>query len=129
MAVTNGDIDGTNTGPISYVGQKLPTGNWVASTKLTLDQDNDWQYGALAVHVDDNNYTKLAFTENTTGGRFVEFWSETNGSRTGHGGNANLPANFPTTIHLRLTNNGGTLTGAWSPDGDDLDEHGRHRRR
>ena len=68
--------------------------------------------------MDDNNYTKLAFTENSTGGRFVEFWSETGGSRTGHGSNADLPGDFPTTIHLRLTNNGGTLTGAWSPNGE-----------
>jgi PKD repeat protein/type 1 glutamine amidotransferase len=112
-----GDIDGGNPGPISYVGQRLPSGDWQATTKLSLDQDNEWQYGALAIHVDDNNYTKLAFTENTSGGRFVEFWSETNGSRTGHGSNANLPADFPTTIHLRLTNAGGTLTGAYSADG------------
>jgi PKD repeat protein len=117
MAVTNGDIDGTNGGPISYAGQKLPAGNWVAQTKLTLDQDNEWQYGALAVHVDDNNYTKLAFTENSTGGRFVEFWSETNGSRTTHVPNTNLPATFPTTIHLRLSGNGAALTAAWSQDG------------
>ena len=117
MAVINGDIDGANTAPISYVGQKLPTGNWQVQTKLTLDHDNAWQYAGLAVHVDDNNYTKLTFTRHTNGTRFVEFWSETNGSRTAHGGNANVAANFPTTIHLRLTNSGGTLTGAYSPDG------------
>ena len=62
LAVTNGDIDGTNTAPVSHVGQKTPSGNWQATTKVTLDHDNDWQYGGLVVHVDDDNYTKLTFT-------------------------------------------------------------------
>ena len=71
------------------------------------------------IHVDDNNYTKLAFTRHTDGRRFVEFWTETNGARTAHGGNAFVAADHPTTIHLRLTNNGGTLTGAYSTNGTD----------
>ena len=36
-AVTNGDIDGTNQGAISYLGQAAPTGDWSATTKVTLD--------------------------------------------------------------------------------------------
>ena len=117
LAVINGDIDGSNTAPISYVGQATPSGNWQTTTKVTLDHDNAWQYAGLVVHVDDNNYTKLTFTRHTDGRRFVEFWSETNGARTAHGGNAFVATAHPTTIHLRLTNNNGTLTGAYSTDG------------
>ena len=69
----------------------MPAGNWQATTKVTLDHDNAWQYAGLVVHVDDNNYTKLTFTRHTDGRRFVEFWSETNGTRTAHGGNASWP--------------------------------------
>ena len=118
LAVTNGDIDGTNTGPISYVGQTAarPATGW-RRRKVTLDQDNDWQYGALAVHVDDNNYTKLAFTENTTGGRFVEFWSRpTVRARATAATPTCRPTSRPRST-CGSTNNGGTLTGAWSQDG------------
>ena len=86
---------------------------------MTLDHDNAWQYAGLVIHVDDNNYTKLTFTRHTDGRRFVEFWTETNGSRTAHGGNAFVAHDHPTAIHLRLTNVGGTLTGAYSTNGTD----------
>ena len=117
--MTNGDIDGANTAPVSHVAQKMPAGNWQATTKVTLDHDNYWQYAGLVIHVDDDNYTKLSFTRHQDGRRFVEFWTETNGARTAHGGNAYVATDHPTTIHLRLTNNGGTLTGAYSQDGTD----------
>ena len=119
LAVINGDIDGANTAPVSHVAQKTPAGNWQASTKVTLDHDNAWQYAGLVIHVDDDNYTKLTFTRHTDGRRFVEFWTETNGARTAHGGNAFVASDHPAAIHLRLTNNGGTLTGAYSTNGTD----------
>ncbi|RKQ93981.1 glucose/arabinose dehydrogenase [Solirubrobacter pauli] len=119
LAVTNGDIDGANTAPVSHVAQKTPAGNWQATTKVTLDHDNYWQYAGLVLHVDDDNYTKLSFTRHQDGRRFVEFWTETNGSRTAHGGNAYVATDHPATIHLRLTNANGTLTGAYSTNGTD----------
>ena len=53
LPVTQGDIDGSNTGPISYAGQPVPDGDWQIETKITLDPDNEWQHAGLAQIVDD----------------------------------------------------------------------------
>jgi regulation of enolase protein 1 (concanavalin A-like superfamily) len=118
LPVTNGDINEASTGPVSFAGQDLPAGNWVATTKLTLAHTSHWQWAGLVVHKSDNEYNKLGFVrgQNGAANRFVEFQSETNGQRTTPG-NPALPADFPTTIHLRLTNTNGTLTAAYSRDG------------
>ena len=118
LPITNGDIDGPNTGAISYLGQAAPEGAWTATTKLTLEQDNEWQYAGLLLHVDDDNYTKLAFTKHQNDSRFLEFWSETGGSRTAHGGNTTVPATFGTTVYVRLISDGTQLTAQYSADGE-----------
>ena len=46
---------------------------------------------------------------------YLASFAEWNAS--GNGDNVYLPANAPTTLHLRLTNANGTLTAAWSQDG------------
>ena len=116
LPVTTGDINEASTGPVSFAGQPLPAGDWQATTKITLAHSSHWQWAGLVVHRTDDEYNKLAFVRNSSGGRFVEFQSETAGSRTTPGAPA-LPADFPTTIHLRLTNTDGTLTAAYSADG------------
>ena len=118
LPITNGDIDGPNTGAISYLGQAAPAGAWTATTKVTLTQDNEWQYAGLLLHVDDDNYSKVAFTKHSNDSRFLEFWSETAGSRTGHGNNIQVPATFGTTVYVRLAASGTQLTASYSADGD-----------
>ena len=116
LPVTTGDINEASTGPVSFAGQPLPADSWEATTRITLTHSSQWQWAGLVVHQSDNEYNKLAFVRNAAGGRFIEFQSETAGSRTTPGAPA-LPADFPTTIHLRLTNTNGTLTAAYSADG------------
>lgn len=116
LPVTTGDINEANNGPVSFAGQPLPAGSWEATTRITLTHSSQWQWAGLVVHKSDDEYNKLAFVRNASGGRFVEFQSETAGSRTTPG-NPGVPADFPTTIHLRLTNTNGTLTAAYSADG------------
>ncbi|GAA5113650.1 hypothetical protein GCM10023339_18310 [Alloalcanivorax gelatiniphagus] len=116
LPVTTGDINEASTGPVSFAGQPVPSGNWTATTKITLDHSSHWQWAGLVVHQSDNEYNKIGFVRRDNGSRFVEFQSETGGNRTTPA-SPTLPADFPTTIHLRLTNTGGTLTGAYSADG------------
>jgi regulation of enolase protein 1 (concanavalin A-like superfamily) len=66
--------------------------------------------------VTDDEYTKLAFTKNQNGNRFLEFQTETGGSRTWHG-QTNVAGDFPSTIHLRLVSDGSAITVAYSADG------------
>ncbi len=117
LPVTNGDINEGNTGAISYAGQPVPSGDWTVETKVDIAHDNEWQHAALAQLVDNDNYVKFAATMNSSGTRFLEFQTETNGSRSWHGPNVDLPASAPSTIHLRLTRTGDTLAASYSPDG------------
>ncbi|GAA3885601.1 hypothetical protein GCM10022381_29680 [Leifsonia kafniensis] len=116
LPVTAGDINEAEPGPVSFASKPLPAGAWEATTKITLAHTSHWQWAGLVVHQNDNEYNKLGFVRNQAGGRFVEFQTETGGSRTTPAQPA-LPSNFPTTIHLKLTSNGTTLTGAYSADG------------
>ncbi|WP_210651190.1 OmpL47-type beta-barrel domain-containing protein [Nocardioides sp. SYSU D00065] len=116
LPVTTGDINEASTGPVSFAGQPVPAGNWTATTKITLDHSSHWQWAGLVVHQSDDEYNKLAFVRHENGSRLVEFQSETGGNRTTPAAPV-VAASFPTTIHLRLTNTGGTLTGAYSADG------------
>ena len=117
LPVTNGDIDGVNQGAISYLGQAAPAGDWQATTKVTLTQDNEWQYAGLLLHVDDDNYSKVTFTKHSNDSRFFEFWSETNGSRTTHANNVTVPAGTGTTVYVRFAVTGTTLHASYSYDG------------
>ena len=95
LPVTNGDIDGPNTGrdQLPRPGRaERARGRRRRRSRST--QDNEWQYAGLLLHVDDDNYSKVAFTKHSNDSRFLEFWSETGGSRTGHGSNITVPAAF-----------------------------------
>ncbi|MEE6286919.1 ThuA domain-containing protein, partial [Georgenia sp. MJ173] len=118
LPVTGADIDGANTGPISYVGQPVPSGEWQVDTQVSVEHGRHWQYSGLMVHSGDDDYTKLTFTKHENGSRFLEFWTESNGSRTQHAGNVTLPADAANAVHLRLTSDGESLTAAYSLDGE-----------
>ncbi|TDV54958.1 ThuA domain-containing protein [Actinophytocola oryzae] len=116
LPVTNGDINEASTGPISYVGQPARAGAWTATTTVSLPHNRQWQHAGLLVHANDDNYVKLAFTRNDSGGRLMEFQTEVEGSRTWHA-NVVLPQSFPSTVALRLVSDGSALTAAYSTDG------------
>jgi glucose/arabinose dehydrogenase/PKD repeat protein/type 1 glutamine amidotransferase len=116
LPVTNGDINESSTGPISYVGQPARAGAWTATTTVSLAPTRQWQHAGMLMHKDDDNYVKLAFTRNDSGGRLMEFQTEANGSRTWHA-NIVLPQDFPSTVHLRLASDGALLTASYSTDG------------
>ena len=117
LPVTNGDINEGATGPISYVGQRARTGPWTVTTKLTIPHNREWQHAGLLMHGTDDDYMKLAFTRTSSGGRIMEFQTEAGGTRTWHA-NVGLPADFPSTVHLRLVSDGQQLTAAYSADGE-----------
>ncbi|WP_198165963.1 ThuA domain-containing protein [Agromyces laixinhei] len=117
LPVTTGDINEAATGPVSFAGKPLPAGAWEATTKITLEHTSHWQWAGLVVHQSDDEYNKLAFVRTQGGQRIVEFQSETAGSRTTPAA-PQVPADFPSTIHLKLASDGTTLTGAYSADGE-----------
>ena len=116
LPVTTSDINEATPGPISFVGQPAPSGAWEVSTKLTLDHGTHWQYAGLMLHKSDDEYTKLAFTKNQNGSRFLEFQTETAARRTTHA-SFTLPTTFPTTAYLKLVSDGSGLRAHYSSDG------------
>jgi cytochrome c len=118
LPVTQGDIDGSNTGPISYLGQAAPEGEWEIETRLTLEHTREWQYAGLMLHADDDNYVRVSYTASSPTNRFLEFQTETDGSREWHDNNVEVPGD-PDTLHLRLTSDGSELTAAYSVDGEE----------
>jgi glucose/arabinose dehydrogenase/PKD repeat protein/regulation of enolase protein 1 (concanavalin A-like superfamily) len=116
LPVTNGDINEAAQGPISFVGQAARPGAWTATTTVSLAHTREWQHAGMLVHGSDDDYVKLAFTRNNSGGRLLEFQTEADGSRTWHA-NVTLPADFPATAHLKLASDGTQLTAAYSADG------------
>ena len=117
LPVTNGDINEGATGPISYVGQPARSGAWTVQTKVSIAHGRQWQHAGLLMHGSDDDYVKLAFTHNSSGGRLLEFQTEAAGTRTWHA-NVTVPADFPTAVHLRLSSDGSKLTAAYSTDGE-----------
>lgn len=115
LPVTNGDINEGATGPVSYVGQAAPAGAWEIETEVSIGHTRQWQHAALMMHGDDDNYVKLAFTRDGSGGRYIEFQTEAGGSRTWHDNQA-VPSDFPATVHFRLASDGTRLTAAYSAD-------------
>ncbi|WP_380166687.1 ThuA domain-containing protein [Jannaschia sp. R86511] len=116
LPVPQGDIDGGNTGPISFVGQPAADGEWEATTTLTLPHTRHWQHAGLMLHASDDEYVKLAYTRSDNGSRFLEFVTETGGARTWQHNNLAMPAGTDT-VWLRLTSDGEGLRAAYSLDG------------
>ncbi|SIM55347.1 ThuA domain-containing protein [Micromonospora cremea] len=116
LPVTNGDINEDATGPISYVGQPARAGAWTVETKVSIAHSREWQHAGLLMHGSDNDYVKLAFTRNSSGGRLLEFQTEAAGTRRWHA-TVEVPADFPSTVHLQLVSDGSKLTAAYSTDG------------
>ncbi len=83
---------------------------------MTVAHDREWQHAGLLMHGSDDDYVKLAFTRNASGGRIMEFQTEAGGTRSWHA-NVGVPAGFPATAHLRLVSDGAKLTAAYSADG------------
>ena len=116
LPVTAGDINEGETGPISYVARPAPAGEWTFTTEVSLEHTREWQHAGLLLHASDDEYVKLAWTQGTSGAPFLEFQTETGGSRTWHANNVAL-AGGPDTVHLRLHSDGSAITAAYSLDG------------
>ncbi|SDU61457.1 Glucose/arabinose dehydrogenase, beta-propeller fold [Jiangella alkaliphila] len=117
LPVTNGDINEAVAGPISYVGQPTRDGAWTVETEVSVAHTREWQHAGLLMHGTDDDYVKLAFTRTNSGSRILEFQTEAGGTRTWHA-NVTLPADFPSTAHLRLASDGEQVTASYSADGE-----------
>ena len=93
---------------VSYLASAAPADTW-SRNEVTLEQDNEWQYAGLLLHVDDDNYSKVTFTKHSNDSRFFES-SETGGARTTHGDQRHRAGGTGNTVLAALRRDGTAVT-------------------
>jgi len=122
VPITATDIyQNTNTTP-NIVLQDLPSGAFEVTTKLTLPATRAYQQAGLVVYGNDDNYLKLVYSgrsnEPNKANNIVQMAKEVGGTAT-ETNSANLGADFPDTVWLRLSStDGNVVAGSWSSDGE-----------
>ncbi|MQW74974.1 DUF1349 domain-containing protein [Nocardioides sp. dk4132] len=111
----------TNTTP-NIVLQDLPSGAFEVTTKVTLPATRAYQQAGLVVYGNDDNYLKLVYSgrsnEPNKANNVIQMAKEVNASAT-ETNSANLGADFPDTVWLRLSStDGNVVSGSYSSDGE-----------
>ncbi len=108
IPLTNSDLyQTTNTTP-NIVLQDLPAGEFEVTTQVTLNATKGYQQAGLIVYGDDNNYLKLVYSGRSTAAagskaaNVIQFAKEVNATAS-ETNSANLGADFPDTVWLRMT--------------------------
>ncbi|MCF6376869.1 ThuA domain-containing protein [Nocardioides KLBMP 9356] len=110
----------TNTAR-DLVLRTLPSGGFVATTKVTAPINRSYQSAGLLIYGDDDNYLKHVFqgrsTDPNAASNIIQTAKETAGTAA-ETNTAALGASFPSTVWLRLTSEDGTqVLGSYSTDG------------
>ncbi len=125
-----GDMYGATTDAKNLLLQNAPAGSWEAVTKVDLRHSGDvYEQAGLMVYGDDKNFVKLSFIK-VPDGRNLEFIQNVNGTPADNGDADRTPllaADFPSTVWLKVTSDGTTLSAAYSTDGTDWTRFGRPR--
>jgi len=126
ITTENGDLwDGGNNARNVFL-QKAPSGGYELSTKVTIDSTGGSEQAGLVIYQDDDNYFKAGFIARD-GRRWFEVVQEL-GRQTRHDGTLDevqVPADFPSTVYLKLTQLEGTVTAYMSQDGTSWTPVGR----
>ena len=126
-------VDLTRTGPIGFIGQPLPTGDFTVVAKLSapgLNTDvggvgSAYAQAGLKIYQGDNNWIKVAHNRNADGNptgsaqTYFELANEVNGTRTLGTRTGLAGTNLPT-WWMRVVRTGATITASYSltdPDG------------
>jgi cytochrome c len=126
------DMFGGNTTAENIVLQPAPEDGWEITTEVTLPfTGKDYEQAGLMVYGGDADWAKLMFIKvPDNDGRQIEFTLQDNGSASFDPAldrSAFLPETFPDTVHLRIRNDGTSLTAAYSADGIEWTDVGRVR--
>jgi len=119
------DIYGGDEGTTpNIVLQDLPSGEFTATTKVTMPGTEAYQQAGLVIYGDDDNYAKMVFEARNTNEpapaeRIFQFIREENGSpnEVADSTTDNLGADYPSTVWVRFTSDGTSLNASYSADG------------
>jgi glucose/arabinose dehydrogenase/plastocyanin len=112
------EVDGNETGPLSFAGQQIPDGDWTITTRVTINNTATWQSAGIYLRQSDNNFVKLGLTYHGNPGRNFELTADappngervftTNESAEGYGN----------TVWLRMLREGNAIRGQYANDVD-----------
>jgi plastocyanin/glucose/arabinose dehydrogenase len=112
------EVDGTRTGPFSYVAQQVPEGDWSATTRVTVNLDlyDSWHQAGLILWQSDGNFVKYVFGRDANSGELrVEMASDNPTDQRETGDNAPIDPGTQT-VWLRLNREGNTIFGELALD-------------
>jgi glucose/arabinose dehydrogenase/plastocyanin/regulation of enolase protein 1 (concanavalin A-like superfamily) len=110
------EIDGTVTGPLSFVSQQVPEGDWSLTTRVTPDLNTSWAQAGIMLWQSDGNFIKYVFGRDANSGdRRVEMSSD-NPTDTRQIGPSDPVPNTTETVWLRLYREGNTIAGEYALD-------------
>ncbi|WP_413451054.1 ThuA domain-containing protein [Georgenia phoenicis] len=121
LTTTNNDIYTTpnTTVPNILRNTRVEGEEWTVETKVTGALESTYQQGGLIVYGDADNYVKLDAVSTGGDGFRVELRSEVGAVIQDPQDDINdLTQNEDQTFYLRLSRDGDTFTGAYSPDGE-----------
>jgi plastocyanin len=111
------ELDGTQTGPVSFAGQQVPAGDWSMTTRVTIDSTMTWQSAGLYLWQSDNNFVKFGLTWHGPGRNF-ELTSDNPPDGTREFSGNESAAEYGTTVWLRMFRDGDTIRGQYAKDED-----------
>jgi glucose/arabinose dehydrogenase len=114
------EIDGTRTGPLAFLGQQVPEGEWSATTKVTIAHTTNWEQGGLMLWQSDGNFVKAGFTADgpDPGQRRFELTADDPIDVRHFSTSVTVPADFPQTAWIRMYRDENIVTAEFAPDED-----------
>jgi glucose/arabinose dehydrogenase len=114
------EIDGTGVGPLAFVSQQVPDGDWAVTTRVTIDHQTNWHQAGLTLWQSDGNFIKVGFTGDGPAPDQRRFEITSDDPTDVRQFSTDVPsgADFPETAWIRMHREGNTIGGAFAPDDD-----------
>ncbi len=112
------EVDGDRTGPLAFVGQQVPDGDWSVTTRVTLDHETNWQSAGFMLWQSDANFVKTGFTADgpSKDQRRFELTADDPSNNRHFSTSINVGADFPNTAWIRMYREGDLVKAAFAPD-------------
>jgi PKD repeat protein/glucose/arabinose dehydrogenase len=114
---TLNEIDGASTGPLSFVSQQVPDGDWSLTTRVTPDLESSWAQAGVMLWQSDGNFVKMVFgRDSNSGARRMEITSDNPTDVRQIGPSVTLDPSFPDTAWIRAYREGNVIGAEYAPD-------------
>ncbi|MGH9013112.1 MAG: ThuA domain-containing protein, partial [Acidimicrobiia bacterium] len=111
------EIDGAQTGPLAFVSQQVPDGDWSLTTRVTPELESSWAQAGLMLWQSDGNFVKVVFGRDANSGdRRMELTSDNPTDVRQIGPSVTVDESFPDTAWIRMYREGNVIGAEFAPD-------------